>query len=228
MFLHYVECGCDGQGASSPVCNQVSGQCDCFPGATTRTCGECLPGFFNLTSSGCSPCQCSDFALSQQCDSTGQCLCPDGVEGLKCNVCLSEFYNISTEGCLQCQCDPLGSESTQCDVATGQCVCTGNSVGLNCNECTDGSFLTKGVILDRCVQCVCTGKTDECVVNEINFILGSIQTDFTTLCATAPTECASGWRLLTENGQPAAPFGPRLVKNNILWFMIQTCIINLQ
>lgn len=204
-----LECNCDNKGSTGPVCDLLSGECNCQPGTTTRTCSECQPGYYNLTSNGCSPCRCSEFSLSQQCDNAGQCQCPDGVTGLKCDICLPEFYNISNEGCMQCQCDPLGSESEQCDVISGQCVCTGNSVGLNCNECLEGSFLTSGRIVERCIECICTGKTNECVADEANFVLGSIQTDFTILCATEPAQCASGWRLLTENGQPAAPFGPR-------------------
>ena len=110
---------------------------------------------------------------------------------------------------MQCQCDPFGSASELCNAETGQCACTGNSVGLNCNECPEGSFLTNGMNRERCVECVCAGKTDECVVDETNYVLGSIESDFTTLCTIEPTECASGWRLLTEDGQQAAPFGPR-------------------
>ncbi len=192
------------------MCDQVSGQCDCVTGATTQTCSECLPGFFNLTSSGCIPCECSEYALSRQCNIYGQCVCPDGTEGLKCDACVTNFYNISSQGCMECQCDPIGSNtSAQCDIVSGQCVCTGNSVGLNCNMCLDGSFLTNGMTRDRCVECVCSGKTDQCVEDEANFVLGSIQTPFTTLCANNPIDCADGWKLLTESGQPAAPFGPR-------------------
>lgn len=210
LFL-LTECGCDDQGASSPVCDQVSGQCSCVTGATTQTCGDCLPGFFNLTSNGCSTCNCSEFSSSQQCNNNGECLCPVGIQGPKCNVCIPNFYNISSEGCLECECDPIGTNSTspRCDVDSGQCVCTGNSVGLNCDMCPDGSFLTDGMILKRCVECVCTGITDQCVVDDKNFVLGSIQTDFTTLCANMPIDCAGNWKLLTESGQTAAPFGPR-------------------
>ncbi len=205
----HTECACDNQGALNPVCDQISGQCDCVTGATTRQCSACTQGFFNLTSNGCTSCGCSEFSLYQQCNNIGECSCPVGVQGPKCNTCIANFYNISSRGCMECQCDPLGSNSTQCDVVSGQCACTGNSVGLNCNLCPNGTFLTDGLTLERCVECVCSGKTSDCVADESNFVLGSIRSDFTTLCASVPVDCADNWKLLTESGQQAAPFGPR-------------------
>lgn len=206
-----AECDCDPQGSSSAVCGQESGQCSCRPGVGGRRCAECLPGFFNLTSSGCSLCECSEFSASEACDSLGQCSCPDGVGGLSCDACISGFYNISSEGCLQCECDPFGSLSETCDSETGQCVCTGNSVGQNCNECPDSAFLTNGISRERCVECVCSGRSSTCVADDANYVLGEIRSDFGILCSSSPTNCSDGWQLLTSNGQVAAPFGPRFV-----------------
>lgn len=32
---------------------EFGGQCSCLPGVSGRQCGRCFPGFYNLTSSGC-------------------------------------------------------------------------------------------------------------------------------------------------------------------------------
>lgn len=147
--------------------------------------------------------------------------------GLKCDACLPGFYNISTEGCLQCECDPFGSLSEICDSVSGQCVCTGNSIGQNCDECPDGSFLTNGIARERCVRCVCSGRTNMCTVDDVNHVLGAIRSDFRTLCSLAPTNCSDGWRLLTSDGQEAAPYGPRynIWPHNTVTFLNLACYL---
>jgi len=50
----FVACGCNNIGSlSNTTCDQHGGQCQCKPGVTGRTCDQCMPGYFNLTSDGC-------------------------------------------------------------------------------------------------------------------------------------------------------------------------------
>ena len=193
------------------MCDAESGQCVCRPGVGGRGCGQCLPGFFNLTSAGCLPCMCSEFAAGGSCDATGQCSCPDGVGGVKCDQCLEGFYNISSDGCIPCNCDPFGAPSGECDATTGQCDCILNSQGLDCSMCPSGHFATDGLSRDLCEECVCLGRSQLCSVDTQSHALAAVQSNFSQLCAATPTECADGWMLLTSSGQVAAPYGLRFV-----------------
>ena len=204
-----IACACNGTGSTTPVCDVDTGQCDCREGVGTRTCSECLSLFFNLTLEGCSPCSCSEFSLSPECNDTGVCSCPPGIDGIKCGQCLQEFYNISAAGCLPCECDPIGSASNTCDISTGQCDCMGGTVVRDCSQCPNDFFVTDGVDRDRCVECVCSGRSNICTANTEDYALGAIVSNFTELCANSPISCDDGWQLLRADGQVAAPYGPR-------------------
>ena len=181
----------------------------CRPGVEGRRCDQCLQGFYNFSSGGCTPCQCSVYALLDSCDSNGQCMCPYGVTGLKCDECQTNFYNLSIDGCTPCNCSLTGSLSNACDVVTGECTCIGGTVGGDCSMCPDGFFLTDGVVRDRCVRCTCMGRTDECVADNESYGLGIILSNFSSLCQYAPTNCDDGWIIQTADGEVAAPYGPR-------------------
>ncbi len=212
LCVHRVQpaCACDEEGSTSQVCDFETGQCSCRDGAgATRTCSDCLPGFFNLTDDGCSPCDCSEFSISPECDSLGQCQCPTGVNNLKCDQCLDEYYNISQTGCQECDCNRVSSLSTICEVTTGQCPCIGDAVGRDCSLCPENYFTTDGISRDYCVMCACTGQAQVCTVDNTTHALGAFQSDFVELCTYSPTNCSDGWELQTADGQMATPFGPR-------------------
>ena len=207
--LYLLDCSCHIEGSVSPVCDVQNGQCDCRPGVGGTMCNQCLPGFFNLTSEGCTSCNCSGFSTSEQCNGDGQCSCPYGIVGVKCTQCNAGFYNISVDGCLECNCNPLGSTPDPCHVNSGQCTCTGGTVGLDCSQCPDMFFVTDGLTRERCVRCVCSGRSETCVVDETSFALVAIQSNFSDLCSSNPLECSDGWQLLTASGSRAAPYGPK-------------------
>jgi hypothetical protein len=76
--------------------------CSCKPGVGGDKCNECLPGFYNLRTTGCIACDCHPYgSLSQnaQCElTTGQCPCKPGAIGRHCDSCSSGFFNV-TQGC---------------------------------------------------------------------------------------------------------------------------------
>ena len=181
----------------------------CQSGIGGRRCDQCLEGFYNFTATGCTPCQCSEYALLDDCDSDGQCTCPYGITGLRCEQCQENFYNISIDGCTPCNCDLNGSVSTACDPTTGECTCIGGTVGQDCSQCPDGFFQTDGDIRDRCVRCTCMGRTNECVQDNESYGLGWILSNFSSLCQYNPSDCDDGWTIRTLDGELAAPYGPR-------------------
>lgn len=134
--------GTVGETYGPPVCDQISGQCNCKPYVTARTCDICEDGFWNLTSGmGCESCECDDIgAESRTCDKqNGQCICRTGVVGRRCDTCEPYHYGFSTKGCVPCDCDTIGSISLQCD-ATGQCLCRENVEGRRCDRCRENTY----------------------------------------------------------------------------------------
>merc|ERR1719223_1829817 len=62
-----------------------------------------MPGFFGLSSTGCSACDCSpDGSLDAQCDEDGICFCKEGVEGDKCDKCARNHFYEKDVGCKKC------------------------------------------------------------------------------------------------------------------------------
>ncbi|KAK8729191.1 hypothetical protein OTU49_008671 [Cherax quadricarinatus] len=149
-------CHCNSYGTVAerygpPVCDQVTGQCQCKPHVTGLKCNDCEAGFWNITSGvGCEPCGCdSTGALNGTCDlQSGQCFCQVGVTGRKCDMCEPNHYGFSRNGCQACECDPIGSVSLQCD-ATGQCPCRENVDGRRCDRCEENTYDKQA----GCVDC---------------------------------------------------------------------------
>ncbi|CAH1252638.1 LAMA5 [Branchiostoma lanceolatum] len=152
-----LPCGCDLIGSSGLQCNMTSGQCPCKPGVGGRMCDVCLPGYYNLTSGGCTPCPCYPLPLHTPChvDQGGQvtCNCTQGHEGEQCERC-AEFYwgdPVSGTACAECDCS---GNSDRCDNVTGACIsCQGNTTGFNCDRCADGFY--GDAIFGNCSACAC-------------------------------------------------------------------------
>ena len=53
ILLFLSECDCDIVGSMNLTCNKHGGQCFCKDGVMGRQCDQCMPGYFNLTNSGC-------------------------------------------------------------------------------------------------------------------------------------------------------------------------------
>ncbi|XP_046665340.1 laminin subunit gamma-1 isoform X1 [Homalodisca vitripennis] len=141
--------GTEMTGSGPPVCDQLSGQCQCKPHVTGTNCDQCQAGYFNIISGqGCQSCNCDPVgSLNQSCDTvTGQCNCRSNVTGLHCDICEPYYYGFSTDGCKACDCDSIGSLQLQCD-AYGQCPCLDNVEGRRCDRCKENKY-------DRQLACV--------------------------------------------------------------------------
>ena len=54
LLCLYSECGCNTTGANNfSRCDRMSGQCDCKPGVTSRSCDRCMIQHTNFSGSGC-------------------------------------------------------------------------------------------------------------------------------------------------------------------------------
>ena len=193
------------------MCDVNTGQCDCQPFVERRTCDSCINGYFNLTATGCSACNCSEFSISAQCSALGQCPCVQGIGGRRCDQCLPEYYNITTSGCTACNCSSIGvrSSSDTCDSVTGQCPCIGNTASRDCSQCPQGFFETNSPDTDACVECVCSMRSNVCRDDSASYQAAAVPSDFTQLCALDPVDCNDDWQLLTASGLSLEPFGPR-------------------
>ncbi|KAI8491278.1 laminin subunit, partial [Branchiostoma belcheri] len=151
-----LPCGCDLTGASGLQCNMTTGQCPCKPGVGGRMCDICLPGYYNLTIGGCTPCPCHPLHHTPcHVDQWGQvmCNCTQGHEGEHCESC-GEFYwgdPVSGSACTECDCS---GNSDQCNNITGECTgCRHNTTGSKCDRCTDGFY--GDAIFGNCSACAC-------------------------------------------------------------------------
>ena len=147
-----------------------TGDCVCKENVVGRTCSECVPGYFNLTSAnpqGCqgtyfhdyyrvfiiniiihceyTVCECNTTgSVGFECDSlSGECTCEPNIAGSKCDLCKEGFYMpdpSSFNGCQPCDCNPGGSSSILCDMNSGQCFCQPGLTGRTCSDVIPGYF----------------------------------------------------------------------------------------
>ncbi|XP_046998702.1 laminin subunit gamma-1 isoform X2 [Schistocerca americana] len=129
-------------GFGPPVCDQISGQCQCKPHIYGKNCDHCEEGYYNIISGeGCQACSCDPVgSLNHTCDlNTGQCHCQPGITGLRCDVCELYHYGFSIDGCKECDCDPIGSVNLTCS-PWGQCPCYENVEGRRCDRCKENKY----------------------------------------------------------------------------------------
>ncbi|KAE8736883.1 hypothetical protein FOCC_FOCC017661 [Frankliniella occidentalis] len=94
-------CECSATGSvAADACHPGSGQCECRPRFTGRTCDRCADGLGNVTA-GCVACACDPRGSSAPaCDPvTGQCPCRDGYAPPHCRGCLLHHYDNPDTGC---------------------------------------------------------------------------------------------------------------------------------
>lgn len=102
MVILCVEaCACHPVGAADITCIEPDGRCFCRPNVMEPKCDRCVPGYYNLTGSGCQDCLCDSVgSQSLACDDvSGVCQCKPGVGGDKCDRCLPGFYGFGSSGC---------------------------------------------------------------------------------------------------------------------------------
>ncbi|XP_046574379.1 LOW QUALITY PROTEIN: laminin-like protein epi-1 [Haliotis rubra] len=162
-------CDCNQLGRSAATCDPFGGQCQCKDGVTGRACDKCRAGFYQLTDSGCSSCNCA--SSNAVCDAvTGQCNCPPNTIGLRCDLCNFNTWGWdATTGCKECNCNSTGSLRTWCNGTTGVCSCKIGVQGVKCDQCADTftGFSTLGCSPCNCdsvgsTSTVCEKATGQC------------------------------------------------------------------
>lgn len=207
-YLLFLVCpSCNSTGSQNIACDAITGECHCKSGVTGTLCDACQFSHFNFSETGCTACNCSQFAISD-CDETGMCVCPIGVTGQKCDRCLDGYYQISQAGCVACGCNTNGSVSNTCNETTGQCTCQGGAIGLQCNACPSEYYQTLGVGQDFCMPCFCHNHSKQCVGDSTGYVLTTVESDFTVLCSSQPTDCNDGWSQVDGN-VVNTDFGPK-------------------
>jgi hypothetical protein len=120
----------NGDGSSCPPCVTNCDTCE-----SASTCYLCLPNFYVITNTACTPC-----------NAMGPCLTCDGYDCTNCAVGHSLFNGL---------CDPCTNHSAQCTTCTSS-ACTACDSGYyvngsgGCNLCT---------AIANCVTCLNTGPT---------------------------------------------------------------------
>ncbi|XP_065060169.1 laminin subunit alpha-1-like [Rhopilema esculentum] len=190
-----LPCSCNVIGSVNQTCQTYAGQCHCKPGVDGRDCSYCRPGFYNFSSSGCTPCSCK--GLNKICDPvTGVCQCPNNTIGrvcdpcacnnnsnecfrngdcfncafnttsTRCELCREGFFgDAKTQSCRACGCHVHGSLNQSCDTISGQCNCKAGVVGLRCDRCLPNYY---GLISTGCFPCNCNifgSSSTQCASN---------------------------------------------------------------
>nr|CAD7454512.1 unnamed protein product [Timema tahoe] len=173
-------------GFGPPVCDQVSGQCQCKPNVKGKNCEQCEDGYYNIVSGeGCEHCNCDPTgSLNHTCNiHTGQCLCRPGITGRRCDACEAYHYGFSSQGCQTCECDSIGSVSLQCD-PHGQCPCLENVEGRQCERCKENKYDRQRGCVDcpPCYNLVQDATNDHrSKLNELKHVLSNIASDPTVI-----------------------------------------------
>eukprot|EP00794_Sanderia_malayensis_P015666 gene15666-17246_t len=200
LFNGSLACNCNAMGSvNTSDCEKYGGQCQCKPGVTGRTCDQCMPGFYNFTSNGCTACNCTVLgSKSLVCDViSGQCPCHPGVVNRTCSQCRDSFYGFQTgRGCNNCSCNWDGSKGVYCG-ENGECDCKNTTMGQKCDICKPMHFNFSS---NGCTPCQCdpSGSVNlQCDVKQGN--CSCKQSVEGTKC----NQCSSG----TYNLQRTNPYG---------------------
>uniref|UniRef100_UPI00358F3273 laminin-like protein epi-1 n=1 Tax=Myxine glutinosa TaxID=7769 RepID=UPI00358F3273 len=176
-----LSCDCNPEGALSPPCDPVTGECRCRPRVAGTSCKACLPDHFGFPTCR----QCSCHRNSAGCNPiTGACLeCLGNTEGERCERCVPGYYGDPKVGCQPCPC-PGGPNSgryhaTSCsqNPVTRQitCNCTKGYAGSQCSTCAQGYSGNPMYPGRKCVPCDCNGNSDPSDAAACNGLTGSCQ-----------------------------------------------------
>jgi hypothetical protein len=192
---------CNETGAVNVACDHNTGECQCKDGITGPTCDSCQIGYYNFTSSGCTKCNCSSFAMMSDCDNiTGNCMCPPFVVGQFCDRCNDTYYSLNSLGCLPCDCHERGSLSQSCN-DDGKCQCKNGATVPKCNSCNNGYYETTGSEQELCLSCFCFNHASSCEGDDMMYGITTVESDFGAMCGSYPSNCDDGWRLITADSQ---------------------------
>ncbi|XP_062987370.1 laminin subunit alpha-3 [Elgaria multicarinata webbii] len=155
-----LPCNCHRNGATSPTCSPMGGQCTCKQNIIGRQCSRCQTGYYGFPS--CKPCSCG----RRLCDDiTGKCICPPQTVKPRCEVCMRQHFGYHPlAGCEGCNCSSKGvvnAVNPECNKINGQCKCRSGITGQRCDRCAPGSYS-----FPNCKPCKCNrGGTEPNVCN---------------------------------------------------------------
>ncbi|XP_033110841.1 usherin-like [Anneissia japonica] len=200
-------CTCNTDGSNSVYCDPTNGQCQCSDTVQGQNCDECRDGFYGLSNSGCSPCDCDAAGTepNTNCDKIiGQCICKVNTQGLRCDQCRTTYYNLqpsNSVGCTSCSCNPSGTigGSLVCNAQSGQCLCKTYTTGQTCNQCTTNYWGLDASNVDGCQPCACdeTGVDAPAVCDQNSGQCSCIVNRYGRRC----DQCSGGTYLAPNGGR---------------------------
>ncbi|XP_028412186.1 laminin subunit alpha-like, partial [Dendronephthya gigantea] len=154
-FPNCRKCDCEN-------CDHLTGLCECPPNTAGDDC-TCIKGTFGYDPvQGCLQCDCDATGVvdaGDSCDMTsGQCSCKPNRAGRRCDQCKPGYYGYPD--CRKCDCHEDGI--TGCDSETGRCICKEHVAGRRCDLCKLGYFYLSGDNPKGCLECWCSGQTNQC------------------------------------------------------------------
>ena len=110
------------------------------------TCNQCNDEFFNISVTGCQPCDCNpQRSLSNICNkTTGQCNCMGDATGLNCVSCPVDHFETEgmlQPGCVRCVCSGFSQQCSADNTSAilGAVEAPFNSLcGINPANCSSG------------------------------------------------------------------------------------------
>ena len=200
-FPNCRKCDCD-------YCDPDTGVCECPPNTAGADC-TCVKGTFGYDPvQGCLACDCDPTGVtdaSGSCDATsGQCSCLPSRAGRRCDQCKPGYYDFPN--CKKCDCNEDGI--TGCDPETGRCTCKEYVAGTRCDLCKIGYFYLNGENPKGCLECWCSGQTNQCDIrsNKISSA-GSMTGNWTLQNGGSDKNATSGLYYAMERGDMTSLYG---------------------
>uniref|UniRef100_A0A3P9DUJ5 Laminin, alpha 1 n=1 Tax=Maylandia zebra TaxID=106582 RepID=A0A3P9DUJ5_9CICH len=158
-----MPCGCNKSGSLFESCDK-EGQCQCVEGVTGHKCDRCSRGYYGFHDKGCIACGC-DMAGTEEtfCNATLGCVPAKTLE-----IVCARSHQISDGPSQKLNMwadfpSSVASSAALLPFVLYVCVFFQPGVsGRRCEECVSGWFGLSAENLDGCLQCFCSGLSQDC------------------------------------------------------------------